>query len=116
MEDFAISAEPIDADGLRRALEHAAAGAVVCFEGRVRDHNDGRSVRALSYQAYLELAVAEGSRIVAEARAVPGLRWSASRACTASATSPSVTSPCGRACRRDIAMRRSTPAATSSTR
>ena len=65
---FAISATPIDAARLRRELEATGVGAVVCFEGRVRDHNDGRAVHGLSYQAYAELAGAEGRRILDEAR------------------------------------------------
>lgn len=65
---FAISDAPIDAAGLRHELEAAGAGAVVCFEGRVRDHNDGHTVDGLSYQAYVELAEAEGRRIVDETR------------------------------------------------
>jgi len=65
---FSISATPIDFERLRRELETAGAGAVVCFEGRVRDHNDGRAVDGLSYQAYVELAQVEGMRIVAEAQ------------------------------------------------
>jgi molybdopterin synthase catalytic subunit len=69
MEAFGISATPIAVDALRRELESAGAGAVVCFEGRVRDHNDGRAVDGLTYQAYVELAKAEGACIVAEARA-----------------------------------------------
>ncbi|HKV64871.1 MAG TPA: molybdenum cofactor biosynthesis protein MoaE [Rhodanobacteraceae bacterium] len=66
---FSISATPIDIASLRRDLETTRAGAVVCFEGRVRDHNDGRAVDGLSYQAYAELAEAEGRCIVEEARA-----------------------------------------------
>ena len=66
---FSISATPIDIASLRSDLEATRAGAVVCFEGRVRDHNDGRAVDGLSYQAYAELAEAEGRRIVEEARA-----------------------------------------------
>src|SRR5690348_5135173 len=66
---FSISDTPIDAARLRRELEGACVGAVVCFEGRVRDHNDGRAVDGLSYQAYAELAEAEGWRIVEEAHA-----------------------------------------------
>ncbi len=65
---FAISDKPIDAGSLQRELEGHGTGAVVCFEGRVRDHNDGRAVDGLSYQAYVELAEAEGARIIAEAR------------------------------------------------
>jgi molybdopterin synthase catalytic subunit len=65
---FSISETPINIARLRRELEAAGVGAVVCFEGRVRDHNDGRTVDGLSYQAYLELAEAEGRQVVDEAR------------------------------------------------
>lgn len=69
---FELSSLPIDAAALRARLEHPAAGAVCVFEGVVRDHNEGRAVAGLRYEAYPELAVREGARIVAEARA----RWS----------------------------------------
>jgi molybdopterin synthase catalytic subunit len=65
---FAISEAPIDVVRLQHGLEADAAGAVVYFEGRVRSYNDGRAVNGLSYQAYVELAEAEGRRIVEEAR------------------------------------------------
>ena len=65
---FAISEGPIDVIRLRHGLEAQGAGAVVCFEGRVRNQNDGRAVNGLSYQAYIELAEAEGRRIVEETR------------------------------------------------
>lgn len=65
---FWISEAPIDVARLQRELEATGAGAVVCFEGRVRDHNDGRAVNGLTYQAYIELAEAEGLRIVDETR------------------------------------------------
>lgn len=66
---FAITDVPIDVVRLQREFDAAGVGAVVCFEGRVRDHNDGRAVDGLSYQAYVELAEAEGRHIVDEARA-----------------------------------------------
>lgn len=53
---------------LGRELRDARAGACVTFEGWVRDHNDGRPVRALDYEAFAELAEREGERIIAEAR------------------------------------------------
>jgi molybdopterin synthase catalytic subunit len=68
MKGFSTSAAPIDVEVLRRELESQGAGAVVCFEGRVRNYNSGRAVGGLSYQAYVELAEAEGGRIVDEAR------------------------------------------------
>jgi molybdopterin synthase catalytic subunit len=67
MEGFSISAAPIDAMALQRGLEAAGVGAVACFEGRVRDHTEGRAVNGLSYQAYAQLAEAEGTRIIDEA-------------------------------------------------
>lgn len=43
-------------------------GAVVTFDGIVRDLNDGRSVTALEYEAYLPLAKKEGNLIIREAK------------------------------------------------
>ena len=66
---FALTAAAIDPERLKAYLQHPAAGALATFEGRVRDHADGRSVRLLEYQVYRELAQAEGERVVAEALA-----------------------------------------------
>jgi molybdopterin synthase catalytic subunit len=49
-------------------LEDARAGAHVVFEGRVRNHNDGRVVTRLEYEAYREMAQREGETILEEAR------------------------------------------------
>lgn len=67
MKTFSLSGPAIDAASLLRALEGDRVGAVVTFEGRVRDHNEGRAVRGLAYEAYAELAEAEGARILEEA-------------------------------------------------
>jgi molybdopterin synthase catalytic subunit len=64
---FEISDRAIDADALKRRLSADAAGACVCFEGWVRNHNDGHEVRALEYEAHEGLAVKEGEVILAEA-------------------------------------------------
>ncbi len=45
------------------------AGGYVTFEGRVRNHHQGKDVVSLSYTAYPELALNEGNAIVAEALA-----------------------------------------------
>jgi molybdopterin synthase catalytic subunit len=66
---FRLSEVPIAIDAENSALDHAAAGACVVFEGRVRDHNEGRAVRRLDYQAYAPLAQSEGEAILAEALA-----------------------------------------------
>jgi molybdopterin synthase catalytic subunit len=65
---FQISATPIDIHGLKRALEDPGAGACVCFEGWVRNLNEGSAVVALDYEAYEPLAVKEGQQVLAEAR------------------------------------------------
>ena len=53
------------------ALDIAGIGAVVTFLGLVRDHNQGRCVLHLEYDAYEPLALRGLDRIVAEA----GERW-----------------------------------------
>lgn len=49
-----ITAEPIDERAVRAAVEADSSGAVVMFSGVVRDHDDGREVSALDYQAHPE--------------------------------------------------------------
>ena len=53
---------------LRAALKDARAGALIVFEGIVRNHNEGKNVRALAYEGYESLARAEAERIFAEAK------------------------------------------------
>ncbi|MBS0575177.1 MAG: molybdenum cofactor biosynthesis protein MoaE [Proteobacteria bacterium] len=67
MRRFAISTTAFDVAALRESLHDVRAGGFASFEGRVRDHNDGRAVHGLRYEAYVELAQAEGERILAEA-------------------------------------------------
>ncbi|KCW98581.1 molybdenum cofactor biosynthesis protein MoaE [Xanthomonas arboricola] len=64
---FALSDVPLPVDSLRAALEHPHAGAFASFEGWVRNHNEGRSVVGLRYEAYAALAQAEGQRVLDEA-------------------------------------------------
>lgn len=66
MKRFQLTESELDATALARELVHTSAGASVTFEGWVRDHNAGRAVRGLFYQAYVALAEAEGSRILIE--------------------------------------------------
>ena len=61
---FRLTDADIDPGALRAALENQAAGACVVFEGIVRDHNDGRKVARLEYEAYPALANREGEAIV----------------------------------------------------
>ncbi len=66
---FRLSEIPINPVPLLRSLGEARAGACITFAGWVRNHQDGRAVERLDYEAYPALAVKEGERIVAEARA-----------------------------------------------
>ena len=65
---FQIIATNIDPDALKRELNDDAAGACACFEGWVRDHNEGEAVIRLEYEAHEPIAVKEGDKILAEAR------------------------------------------------
>lgn len=64
---FFLSENPVDPEAQKQTLEDATAGACATFEGWVRDHNEGRSVHRLEYEAYPALAIAEGKRIIEEA-------------------------------------------------
>ncbi|HUG99153.1 MAG TPA: ThiF family adenylyltransferase [Gammaproteobacteria bacterium] len=67
MNDFRFTCAPIDAAAEAGPLAAAQTGGFASFEGRVRDHNEGRAVAGLDYEAFEELAIAEGGRIVTEA-------------------------------------------------
>ena len=69
MSRFELAESEIDVVGLRLALRDEHAGAYASFEGWVRDHNEGRAVDGLRYEAYAALAEKEGERIVEEALA-----------------------------------------------
>lgn len=51
-----VTDDPLDGADLLHRLGGVADGAVIVFEGRVRDHNSGRSVVRLHYDAYREMA------------------------------------------------------------
>lgn len=65
---FQISDSRLDRDFLHVTLANHSAGAIVVFEGWVRDHNEGKKVSSLEYQVYHELALKEGQRILNEAK------------------------------------------------
>ncbi len=69
MKPFELSAVAIDPQAMRLSFADPHSGAYASFEGWVRDHNEGRRVLRLEYEAYAPLAIAEGAHIVEEARA-----------------------------------------------
>jgi molybdopterin synthase catalytic subunit len=74
-----IGLDPLDVEQIAAALaadpNTSADGAVVTFLGLVRNHNMGRSVRYLEYEAYEPLALKAFARIAAEI----GDRWPSAR-------------------------------------
>ncbi len=64
---FQLSDSPLDTAGLAASLTSTRAGALVCFEGRVRDTSGGRAVTSLEYDAYPPLCLKEGEAVVREA-------------------------------------------------
>lgn len=64
METFSLSSDPIDAGVLELAMADPAAGALVTFHGRVRNHDQGRPVLALEYHAQEALAEKEGQSVI----------------------------------------------------
>jgi molybdopterin synthase catalytic subunit len=51
-----ITTEPLSVQALNDLVKRASDGAVVTFDGIVRNNFDGRPVRALEYEAYAEMA------------------------------------------------------------
>lgn len=51
-----VAQAPLDPEALRTLLTDARAGALVIFEGRARDHHEGKAVLKLSYEAYAPMA------------------------------------------------------------
>jgi molybdopterin synthase catalytic subunit len=78
---LSIGREPLSVEALAASLcasagsDGGADGAVVSFVGLVRNHNIGRSVRYLEYEAYEPLALKAFERIAAEVRE----RWPGAR-------------------------------------
>lgn len=64
---FRLAEAPFDTAALRARLLDQRAGAFAAFEGWVRDHNEGKRVQGMRYEAYAKLAEREGEAILAEA-------------------------------------------------
>ncbi|MET0582473.1 MAG: molybdenum cofactor biosynthesis protein MoaE [Pseudoxanthomonas sp.] len=64
---FELAESVIDVTRLRAVLRNDRAGAFASFEGWVRDHNEGRAVDGLRYEAYAALASKEGAKVLDEA-------------------------------------------------
>lgn len=65
---FALSEQPLNPTAYQTQLQNPRAGALATFEGWVRNHNEGRDVCALEYEAYPTMAEKEAARIIDEAQ------------------------------------------------
>jgi molybdopterin converting factor subunit 1 len=63
----ALTRETINRDGLVRQLQQPGDGAIVVFDGVVRDNTRGRRTLFLDYEAYEEMALAEMEKLAREA-------------------------------------------------
>jgi len=64
---FSVSHTAIDVVAAKKAVTDNSCGALVVFEGWIRDHNEGQQVERLEYEVYRPLAEKEGARIIDEA-------------------------------------------------
>ena len=67
-DGFALLDIAIDEDRRKSTLDNDSCGAFVCFEGRVRNHNNAASVDSLTYYGYEDLAINQGRAIIEEAK------------------------------------------------
>ena len=63
-----LTDDPIDAAALARHLLRRSDGALVVFEGVVRDHSEGKAVESIFYDAYRPMAEKEIAAIVDDVR------------------------------------------------
>jgi molybdopterin synthase catalytic subunit len=66
---ISLHTEPIHADTAHQFLSDSGSGAEVLFIGAVRDANQGRTVKALEFEAYPRMVVTEMERIASELNA-----------------------------------------------
>lgn len=66
--DVTLTREVIDADRLVAAAKRPEDGAVVVFDGIVRNHSRGRRTLYLEYEAYEEMALGQMRELAAQAR------------------------------------------------
>ena len=63
-----ITDDPLDSEAVSARVRAAGDGAIVIFEGVTRDHNEGRGVEYLEYEAYRPMADNKIREIIAEMR------------------------------------------------
>ena len=71
---IALTREPIESDKLVASAKEGVDGAVVVFDGIVRNHTRGRQTLHLDYEAYEEMALKQMSELATQAVARFGVR------------------------------------------
>lgn len=71
---IALTQHPIDTEKLLAAAKHGEDGAVVVFDGIVRNNTRGRQTLHLDYEAYEEMAARQMHQLACEARERFGVR------------------------------------------
>ncbi len=69
-----LTREPIDAEALIQSAKHGEDGAVVTFDGIVRNNSRGRSTLHLDYEAYEDMAQRQLRELAGQARERFGVR------------------------------------------
>ncbi|MEZ4460048.1 MAG: molybdopterin converting factor subunit 1 [bacterium] len=67
-----LTTDPLSFDAVRRYVCAPQNGAVLVFDGQVRDHRDGSSVLTLEYETYEEMALRKINEIAERARVAHG--------------------------------------------
>lgn len=67
MGDFQLTEDVIEAESVKQRLLQDTCGALVSFEGVVRNHNNRRPVAKLIYTAYVAMAIKQGNSIIEDA-------------------------------------------------
>jgi molybdopterin converting factor subunit 1 len=70
-----ITREPLDREAIIASVAHPEVGGIVTFEGVVRNHARGKTIRYLEYDAYPEMAEEQMQRIAEEVQQ----RWAPAR-------------------------------------
>lgn len=78
MSLFAVRSTPLDLNEALGAVQADEVGGLAIFVGTVRNHNDGRAITLLQYQAYESMAEKQMAKIAEGiAQEIPGVRLSA---------------------------------------
>ena len=64
---FSVSDTVIDVDAAKASVADRHCGALVVFEGWIRNHNEGQEVERLEYEVYRPVAEKEGAKVIDEA-------------------------------------------------